>query len=631
MDESSSPLETPDGAESQVRRLLSEWAGRTAGVSVPDFGRKISIVSIRDKTAYAGFLRRLFDVRGEPVDKTLAYRESAPPKSADKNDIWSISSGLSKQFLEQETTVVAAESAEPSVCNRCAGEGQAEACERCRGAKTAPCEACSHRGRKSCQACKGRGSIVCAQCAGSGKVLLSLTSDGMRTEDACPQCTGKKELPCHDCADAAVPDCAVCANKRVVACPECEGRGTALCPQCGGSRRVIPGFSVRIAYRLAYYRALVRDASIPEAAFPEDPAPGKLGETVLECEGEGDADLAGKKPEGPAGDAFAKVLAQAASTGPGADSKLVLQTLSVEKIPVYEVAYAFEGKEYHAWATRFENHVLPLDDPFADLAVRWADEAEAFLKKGDFAGFEERAAQAAALAPKNPAVAVLRSKAGAVQRRAVLAFGAKVSAGLAVAIPALLALLYKSPNRFLPLAALGLGALGASLAAVFKLGDALASRALLPPPRRNARAAGAAAGGAALLTAVFLIVAPIRRIDAGEFAGKVSGYAALPFAEWGAEEDAGLAAAMKDYGARGVDTAAGQNLLDGRASFLAAARAQALLAAEARRKAALAARLRAEAAKKEAARQKALAAQRLAAKKLAAQKAKKKKKKVPPS
>ena len=617
---------TPEDAETRVRALLDEWAARAARGLVPDFARRITIVSIRDKTAYAGFLRCLFDVRTAPVAKLLSYLEAEPPKTADKNDPWSLDSGLSRQFLEQEATAVAAEAVEPISCNRCAGEDQGGACESCRGAKTAPCSACAGRGRKSCQACQGRGSIACAQCAASGKVLLSVTADGMRNEGACPSCTGKKELPCRDCDDAAAPDCAECANKRVVACSACEGRGSRPCAQCGGARRVVQGFTVSIAHKLGYYRSLVRDPSIPEAAFPEDPAWGKLGATLVESEGADAASLAAKKPGGRAGDAFAKVLAQVPADGLGANSRLILQALSVEEIPIYEVAYAFEGKEYHAWATVFENRVVPLDDPFADLALRWSGEAESSLEKGEYVRFEERAAQAAALAPGNPAVASLRGKAGAVQRRAVLVFGAKVAAGLAAAIPALFLLLDRSPNRFLPSAALALGLLGFSLAAVFGLGAALAPRPLLPPSRRDKWAAGAAGGGAALATALFLIVAPIRRIDSREFAVKVDGYRSLAFADWGPDADAGLAAAVKDYGARGVETSAGQSLLDEHASFLAAARAQALLDEEARRREAQAARLRAEAAKKEAARAKALAAKRLAAKKLAAQKKKPKKK-----
>ncbi|MFI5349217.1 MAG: hypothetical protein ACHQ2Z_06720 [Elusimicrobiota bacterium] len=624
MDPLASRSEAPDAAETRVRALLGDWAGRATGNPVPDFGRDISIASIRDKTAYAVFLRCLFDVRSEPVDKTLPYRESEPPKTADKKDPWSLPSGLSKIFLEQEATVVAAEAVEPSSCNFCAGEGQTGACEKCRGSKTAPCEACSNRGRKSCPACGGRGSIKCAQCSGSGKVLLSLTPDGLRTEDVCPQCTGKKELPCHDCVDAAVPDCAVCANKRVVACPKCEGRGTPLCSQCGGARFVVPGFTLHVDYKLGYYRSIVRDPSIPEAVFPEDPASGKLGDTVLECDcGDGET-LADKKPEGPAGEAFAKVLAQASAAKLGVNSKAILQSLSVEKIPIYEVAYVYEGKEYHAWATSFQNRVVPLDDPFADVAARLTGEAESFLHENEFALFEDRLAKAATLAPKNPAPAALRGKAWDEQRRAVAAFGMRVSAGLSVALPAVLALMYKSPNRFIPLGALLLGVLAASAGAVFLAGRALASRPLMPAPRRKAWGAGAAAGGAVLATALFVSAAPIRRIDVREFGGKVSSYEAVPFVNWGPGDDAALRALIKEYGARGVDTTAGQNLLDGHASYLAAARAQALLDEQARRKAA---RLKAEAAKKEAARQKALAAKRLAAQKLAAQKAKKKKKK----
>ena len=624
---SASP-ETPDDAQTQVRAALGEWGTRASQGLVPDFARDLSVVSIKDKTAYAGFLRCVFDVRTAPVDKMLAFRAAAPPQVGNKKDLWSVPSGLSRQFLEQEETVVAAESAEPIACNRCAEEGQTGACEACRGAKTAPCETCSGRGRKSCASCGGKGSICCAQCAGSGKVTLSVAADGMPNEDVCPACTGQKQSPCRDCADAAAPDCAACGNKRVVACARCEGSGSAPCSACGGARRVIRGFSMTIAYKLTYYRSLLRDASVPEATFPEDPSWGKLGDTVYEREAADAAAFAADKPEGRVGEAFAKVLKQLPAAGLGANSKLVLLALTVEKIPIYEATYAFGGKEYHAWTTRFENRVLPLDDPFADLAVSWADEAEAFLDKGDYVRFEERAAQAAKLAPKNKAVAELRGKAGAVQRRAVLSFGAKVCGGLAVAIPAVLALAVRSPNRWLPLAALALGIFGAAFASVFRLGAALASRPLLPPSRRKGLSAAAASGAAVLLAVLFLLVAPVRRIDAREFAGKVAGYRALPFANWGAEDDAGLAAAIKDYGARGVDAADGQTLLDERASFLAAAKAQAILDAQAAQRAADAARRRAEEAKKEAAREKALAAKRAAAaKKAAALKAAKKKKK----
>lgn len=617
--------ENEAGPESQIRALLGAWSQRIERNPVPDFARRISIVSIRDWTVHAGFLRCLFDVRTGPVAKMLAYRESSPPKIGDKNDPWSVPVELSRQFLEQEGVAVAAEPGEPQDCNRCAGEDQVGACETCRGAKTAPCGACSGRGRKSCPACKGLGKIACGLCAGSGKVLLSLAADGTRSEDVCPECTGSKELPCRDCADATAPDCAQCANKRVVPCPTCGGRGAPLCPQCGGARKVVQGFSYQVAYKLAYYRSLVRDASIPEAVFPSDPPMGKLGETVLEWEGEGGPAFDGKKPEGAAGEAFARVLSQVPPAGPGPNSRLILQALSIERIPIYEVAYGFEGKEYHAWVGRYENRVVALDDPFGDLAARWAADAEALLQKGEFGPFEDLAAKAEILAPRNPAVAALRGKAGAVQRRAVLGRGAKIAAAAAASIPLVLSFLFSSPNRYAPLAALGLIALGLSLGAVLGLGAWLKTRPLLPAPRRNAWAAGAASAGALLAAVLFLLLSPIRRVDVREFSTKLSRYEALPFENWGPDDAASLELLIKEYSSRGVDASAGQNRLDEHASFLAAARAQALA------REAAAARLKDEQARREAARREAArrakesAAKKLAEKKRAAKKAKSKK------
>jgi hypothetical protein len=604
-------------AEKTVRAMLGAWARRVAGAAGADFEKKIAIASVTDRTAHAAFLRVLFDVRTDPVEKMLPYREGAPPYPvAAPTAVASLPSGLRVQFLEQEATLSAAESGEPIPCNRCSGEGQGDACQTCKGAKTAACSACAQRGRKSCPNCHGKGSLVCSQCAGAGKVLQSLAGDGMRVEDVCPQCTGKKVLSCQDCADASIPDCAVCGNKRVVACAACAGRGSAACAQCGGARRVLRGFTAKVAYTIAYYRGLLRDPRIPDEAFPEDPSAGKLGETVFEWEGSDAAALAAKKPQGAAGTAFDKVLGLVPAEGPAPNSKRILQVLTIERIPVYEAAFTFEGKEYVAWATSFENRVSLSHDPFADLAVRWADAAEAALDRNDFAAFEELAAKAEALGPNRPAVAALRGKAGQAQRRGLIAFGAKAAAGLAVAAPAVLAFVYHSPNRWTPLAALGVLVLGAALAAVFGAGAAFAARPLLTPAGRKRWAVGAAIAGAAFAVAAFAAVGPIVRLDAREFAAKNARLDGLPFAEWSSADDDALADLIKDYAARGVDVSAGKDLAERRAAFVELAKAKAIADAEA-------ARLKAQAEAAAAAR-KALAAKRLAAE-IAAEKAAEKK------
>jgi hypothetical protein len=612
----------PKAAEERIRAALGAWAQRRAGSPVPDFGRRITLVSVRDLTVTAGFLRCLFDVRAGPTARLIPYHPDAPPKTADKNDPWALTVRMRKQFLEQEETLVAAEAGEPQECTLCSGTTQIEACGKCRGQKTVKCEACSQRGRRSCPLCAGRGSIACAQCRGTGKVALSLAADGKLNEDVCPQCTGNKELECHECADAPAPDCEVCGNKRAVTCPACGGRGAPLCAQCGGYRRVVAGFSYKADYKLAYYRSLVRDPAVPAEIFPLDPPPGKLGPTVLELEGESDADFSGKKPAGAAGTAFERVLSQVPAAGLGPNSRLILRALTIESIPTYDVAYSFEGKEYRAWVGGYGDRVAAQGDPFADLAGSRAAEAESLLKTGDLGRFEDLAAKAAALDPRSPAAAALRKKAGAVQRLAMLRLGAKIAGAAALAVPVVLAFFFPSPNRYGPLAALGLAVLGLSLGAVFSAGSWLSTRPLLPVPLRDKWARGAASAGAVLAVAVFLALAPVRRIDAREFETKLSPYRSLPFESWAPGDDGALAALVGDYSARGVDTSAGQELLDQHVRFLKAAREKAQRE-EAERLA------RAEAAKAEQARREAAAkrakerAAKEAAKKRAAKKSKK--------
>ncbi|MEK7390241.1 MAG: hypothetical protein AAB036_11145, partial [Elusimicrobiota bacterium] len=558
--------------ERVVRELLGAWAKRDPRNPAPDFGGEISLVSIEDKTAYAGFLRCLFDVRTGPVDKLLPYLESKPPLIANKNDLWELPSGLVRQFLEQEATVLAAESGEPMDCNLCTGVVSAESCGSCHGAKTAPCGACAERGRKTCSLCQGRGSFACASCKGSGTIVQSMSAVGTGYAEVCPDCFGKKIRPCHECSDAAAPDCPVCSNTRVVACPACKGAGLALCAQCGGSRRVIAGFTVSVAYKLLYYRSLVRDPEIPEAVLPENPPSGRLGESILQCESDDVASFSSKIPEGVAGEAARKVLAQAVAGIQGKNSRVIFQSLSVERIPIFSVRYAFRGKDYRAWATRFQNRVVAIDDPFADMAALYVAEAEAFLDKRQFALFDERASKAESLAPRSPALASLRAKAGSVQAREITMFGAKAAGALALAIPTILAFLYSSPRRFAPLAALSLATMVCALASAF----VLASRRLsLPASRWRLWSAGAAAAGAALCAALFVIVSPIRRIDEGDFAVRVSRHEELSFANWGTGDASALESLIDEYAKLGVDTSVGRSLLERYEIFLVAAREQA--------------------------------------------------------
>jgi len=628
-----SPFNPPD-VESSLRTQLGDWAKRFERNPVADFGAKISIVSVKDHTIYAAFLRCLYDVRADPVDKMIAYKESAPPLVAEKTDVWALPVGLSRQFLEQEETVVAAEPGEVVDCTRCSGENGGGSCETCKGAKTVACDACSTAGRKSCPACAGEGAITCAMCKGAGKVLLSISKEGLRVEDVCPQCTGKKSLPCQDCADATISDCPKCSNTRLQTCPKCGGRGAPVCTLCGGSRKIVRGFSLQVAYKLAYYRSIVRDPAVPEALFPQDPPMGKLGDTILELEAGDAAELEAKRPAGPAGEAFAKVLSLVPAAGLGPNSRRILHSIAIEKVPAYEVVYGFEGKEYRAWVGRYESRVLALDDPFADLAGRWTTAAEGMLDRGELAAFEETLAKAETLAPRSPAAAALRAKAGELQRRAVVKFGAPAAAVLALAVPLLAATRYSSPNRFLPLAALGAAVLAASVAAVFALAARLKSGPLLAPGRRGAMGVGAALAGAILPAVLFVALGPIHFLDVREFDKKLSDFEARPLESFTADDDDALKTLIGDYAARGVDTSLAQNLLDQHAALVAAAQARALAeeqaAREEARKQRLLAALRAQAAREEAIQAaKEAAARRKAAALAAAKKKKKKKKKTP--
>ncbi len=290
----------------------------------------------------------------------IAYSEAAPPKVADKKNLWSVPSGLSRQFLEQEETVVAAESAEPISCNRCAEEGQTGACESCRGAKTAPCEALLRAAAANpAKSCGGNGVLSCAQCAGSGKVTLSVAAIGMPVVDVCPGVHRAEQSPRRDCADAVSSDCAACANKRVVACPAGEGRGTAPWP-AAGARKVVRGFSVAIAYKLAYYRRpLCAIRRSPRRRFPRIPRGASSGKRCSSARFRTPPRSPGTQAGRTGRDAFLRRSSRSFRRLASARiPSWCYLALTVEKIPIYEVAYSFgAARSSHARTTRFENRV----------------------------------------------------------------------------------------------------------------------------------------------------------------------------------------------------------------------------------------------------------------------------------
>ncbi len=575
----SETIQITDGLAARLRAALGSWASRLTRHPVADFASQITIDSVRDYTAYAAFLNCLVDARTAPVDREIPYRPDALPPVADRNDLWSLPVRLKKQFHDQEETVVAADSLEPVACNRCAGGALSEPCVTCSDSKVAPCTACTGKGRKSCTHCHGEGKTSCGLCAGSGKVVASVDSNGIPSLGVCSQCMGKKEFPCHDCRSAPLSDCRVCSNRRTVACGPCEGRGTKLCSHCGGAGSFVKGYSTHIAYKVAYHRSMIREANIPEEVFPEDPPTGKLGETVFEAE-EAEGAFGTSVLDGAAGKVYANVLAQVPTARVGEPSKLILQSVKIERVPIYLVTYGYEGRPHCAWVSHYENRVLPLDDPFTK-------HREMLVKQS-----------------------AQREEAQRRDTRVALLSGAIVSGVSAVLIPLIWEFVQTSPNRHWPLAILGILILMGGLCAIWLLrGRALPSSAV-------------AAAAVVLIMTAFAIASPIHRLDVREFNEKFSVTQNKPFPQWGQDDAASLAQLIKEFSARGVDTSAAQSQQEEYESYLAAVRVQAAREAQARREAA--ARRKAELARQEADRKaKALAARKRALAKPPAKKAKK--------
>lgn len=606
------------GTDEIARELLAAWAKRYPSAAASGFSKKVEIVSVTERPVLAAFLRSLYDVRSIQ-EKILPFNESSPPDKGDKSDPYSFPDKLRKEFIDQEAVLTLAEDIPPMSCGKCES-GDGPNCKSCSGAQKIACKECFGKGNKGCTMCSGEGKLICTGCKGKGKIVSAMGNDGMRREGTCPQCAGAGGQACPDCGSTA-PDCNACRNERMIVCEKCRGSGKQPCSNCSDFKQLVPGFIVTIAHKVAYHRSFVRHPEVPEGCFPADPPPGKLGEKVVDLEA--DKIVADAEIDPIAKDAATKVLAQA-KNGHGPKSKLIRQALTVELVPVYDIAFRYEGKDYRAWATRYQNRVVCENDPFSDQLRQTADDAATSLARGDVSRYESTLKKGLELAPNDPGLLALKSKNAVKVKLARLNPGDVAAAAAAVVSMMILAMSSASNHRFWPVLTAGLIILGAAIVAARLLPRYVPIPQSLTPGQRYGLSAATAAVPAVLAMMLFALINPPRRLDARDFKRLVDRYEILVPDRIEDKDEEDIQNLISRYELLGVNVQPARTILDTRRRYLDDLHQAELKKQEdLRRQQEEAKRLRAEQARKE----KEAAAKKAAAKKAAEAAAKKKKKK----
>lgn len=376
--------------ETRVRSIFNGWANSVPDNPFPDFGSKITLVSIAEKASYVVSLNNLFEIRFKPMERTKPYQESMAAALAngkfippDTVDIWTYESPLKSEFVAQEADVDVPDSYRAIACLICEGKGSI-ACSNCAGNKMVRCTECSG-GRKRCEKCSARGKIACITCRGKGSVA-SIGEDKQPGPDiVCADCSGSGGHICESCEGLGGTACQKCQGQGTVLCLRCKGTGTQPCQQCAATGKTVKGLSFKIQYLDGADRSFIHDPNIPEGLLPAGFSWSKVSEQVVSVQ-----DVLVPPPDLSAHPPYLKSSvesmlkkAEAASKVQAAPARIIQQKLLVEKVPVFSVVYKFQEKMYETWITAVDNKAVGKENPFKAYAREATMRALSLASGGD--------------------------------------------------------------------------------------------------------------------------------------------------------------------------------------------------------------------------------------------------------
>ncbi|MFA6003527.1 MAG: hypothetical protein WC881_05615 [Elusimicrobiota bacterium] len=557
-----------------VRGILTKWADAMPGKPIPDLGAKLSFVSVAERPAFIVRLLTLYDIRQAQDRCTLPY-EAGLQAAGGKEEIWKQPVDLRLDFFWQETTIRMPLAADPVECPNCAGGGSVR-CEACAGSATVPCPECMGAKRKSCPQCGGLGKLACTHCKGTGLEVSGISAIGLEQKTRCQSCSGTGGPPCPTCASNA-GECAVCGNTRFLSCQKCSGAGNRECAGCAGRRQVVPAQAFKVEYQPIFDREIRLDPETPQGLLPPELSHEILGKIIHEAKSDSALELGAPLPRADLQESAATLLKRSdlGRRKFAGQSRIIKQLLALDRIPVYQAVYEYEGKKYSCWATALENRVAAAESPFLDLAARWAQQAQELVAKQDFVQAEALIRQASALNAGPWSAALQQTILQGRQRAAGIQHDLRGLAAVAAATLLLALACRGGHNLFWPLAVYA--------GLTFSLLK-LAARPLRPYIQTLAGSLGSAVGTAALTALLFLAIAPTRRLDAREFRGLIqSRFGTLEPIQLKPEDESYLRSIMAIYEPLGVDVGLAQTALEANARRIEADRQETLRQEESRR------------------------------------------------
>jgi hypothetical protein len=288
--------------EEPAREIINRWSVH-GFFRLKNMGDKIFIDAIAPGAAYTIRLQTHYEqrkvkhaqapFRGGPVDDS-----GRPP------DPWDVDVRRPAPFQERTEKVPIPHTERVQMCPGCAGEG-----------------------RVSCPACNGQGRRACPYCMGTGYVEQPVFDSGGGPQGA-PAAPRMMRQPC------------TCGGG-LVRCGQCGGNGILTCPDCAGSGKVKTFDQLIVRFQAATQGEVLDVTPVP------DPWLGTLsGQKLVEQRARRIEQF---DPVTPEVDQKARDLLAKSQAVEEDRTRILLQVLEIQRIPLHEVRYKYAGVERRLW------------------------------------------------------------------------------------------------------------------------------------------------------------------------------------------------------------------------------------------------------------------------------------------
>ncbi len=337
----------------RLRSAITDWATTIPHHGIRSLGDAIDITGVTLMPGHVVTMQNQYETRTVGLADREVYRGGAIPErqifGPDEVDAWDRLLDGPDGFEDREEAYSVRGSQHVEDCGRCDGRGTS-VCTTCGGKGEATCGTCGGSCKTTCSTCNGRGhqQTTCSACGGSGQKKLGLDANTghMRYTD-CGSCGGSRSrsTTCSRCRGSKRISCHACGATGTVRCSSCGGDGRVTCTLCDGHRKMLYELQITQAFEYTVKQFVDEHAEVLRCfSGLEIESDSDSGTRIIELEGD--------SIDSGVFDHHEAIRDGVVDCQEGFDlyvdstCHIVKQGLTVDRVDVYWVSYAYAGGTY---------------------------------------------------------------------------------------------------------------------------------------------------------------------------------------------------------------------------------------------------------------------------------------------